>query len=87
VRPASVPRVNSIYGNPYFRLLRREVETLIKEDRGDAYLIDRQAKTELARITRELKRLKIQVAAMEQRKAALTAGFAGAAGTSIAGRR
>ena len=32
------------------------------------YLKDRQARTELARINRELKRLKTQTAALEERK-------------------
>ena len=59
----------SIYGNPWLRLLRREVEALVKRIHGDKYLMDRQAKTELARINRELKRLKTQMAELEERKA------------------
>ena len=66
-------RRNSIHGNPFLRLLRREVESLVKKKHGDDYLKDQQAKTELARINRELKRLKIQVAALEERKARLIA--------------
>lgn len=65
-------RANSIHGNPFLRLLRREVEALVKKKHGDDFLKDRQAKTELARINRELKRLKTQVAALEERKARLT---------------
>jgi len=45
-------REGSMYGNPWFRLLRREVEALVKKDRGAKYLADQQAKTELARINR-----------------------------------
>ena len=70
-------RENSIFGNPFLRLLRREVETLVKKKHGDAYLKDQQAKTELARINRELKRLKTQIAALEERKSKLMADFAG----------
>ena len=55
----------SMHGNPWLRLLRREVEALVKEKNGANYLRDRQAKTELARINRELKRLKGQIAALE----------------------
>lgn len=66
-------RRNSIYGNPFLRLLRREVEALVKKKHGDNYLKDRQAKTELARINRELKRLKTQIAALEERKSKLAA--------------
>jgi hypothetical protein len=36
--------------------------------------MDRQAKTELARISRELKRLKAQITALEERKSKLIAG-------------
>jgi hypothetical protein len=63
-----------MHGNPWFRLLRREVEALAKESHGDTYLNDRQAMTELPRINRELKRLKGQMAALEQRKSKLMAG-------------
>lgn len=66
-------RRNSIYGNPFLRLLRREVEVLVKEKHGDDYLKSQQAKTELARINRELKRLKTQIAALEDQKSKLIA--------------
>lgn len=68
-------RVNSIYGNPFLRLLRREVEALVKKKHGDNYLKDQQAKTELARINRELKRLKTQIVVLEERKSKLIAGL------------
>lgn len=61
----------SMYGNPWLRLLRRQVETLVRERHGANYLRNRQAKTELARINRELKRLKTQIAALEERKSKL----------------
>ena len=66
-------RHNSVFGNHFLRLLRREVEALVKKKHGDKYLKDQQAKTELARISRELKRLKTQIAALEERKAKLIA--------------
>ena len=64
----------SMHGNPWLRLLRQEVEALVRERHGTNYLKDRQAKTELASINRELKRLKGQIAALEERKSKLTAG-------------
>jgi len=70
-------RVNSIYGNPFFRLLRREVEALAKEKLGVRGLKAQQAKAELARINRELRRLKTQIAGLEDRKAKLMATFGG----------
>jgi len=68
-------REASMHGNPWLRLLRREVEALVKTRHGDNYLKDRQAKTELARINRELKRLKTQIAALEERRSKLIAGL------------
>ncbi len=64
-------RQHSIYGNPWLRLLRREVEAFVKKEQGAGYLLDRQTKTELARINRELKRLKTETAALEERKSKL----------------
>jgi len=63
----------SIYGNPWLRLLRREVEALVRKKHGENYLKDRQVKTELAHINRELRRLKTQVARLEERKSKLIA--------------
>jgi hypothetical protein len=68
-------RVNFVYGNPFLRLLRRQVEALVKGKHGAGYLKDRQVNTELARINRELKQLKKQIAALEERKSKLTAGI------------
>lgn len=67
-------REHSIYGTPWLRLLRREVETLVSERRGANYLKGQQAKTELARINSDLKRLKSQIAVLEARKSKLIAG-------------
>jgi len=66
-------RVNSIYGNPFLRLLRREVEALVTERRGREYLKTRKAKNEIASIDRELKRLKAQIVALEEAKSKLIA--------------
>lgn len=64
----------SMHGNPWFRLLRREVEALVRKRHGANYLGDRQAQAELARINRDLKRLKGQIAALEKRKSKLITG-------------
>lgn len=66
-------REASMHGNPWLRLLRREVEALVKEKQGDDYLKNQQVQTELGGINRELKRLKTQVAVLEERKAKLMA--------------
>ena len=51
-------RLNSIFGDPFLRLLWREVEALVKKNHGDGYVKERQARMELTRINRELKGLK-----------------------------
>ena len=64
-------RTASMHGNPWLRLLRREVEELVRSRQGEQYLRERQARTELARINRELKQLRTQLAALEERRAEL----------------
>lgn len=66
-------RVASMHGNPWLRLLRREVKALVKKKHGADYLKDQQAKTELAGINHKLKQMKTQVAVLEERKAKLMA--------------
>jgi hypothetical protein len=64
-------RLNNIYGNPYLRLIRREVETLVTEKHGRMYLEKKKLKKELAQINRTLKALKTQVMALEKRRVEL----------------
>lgn len=70
-------RLNSVYGNPFLRLIRREVETLIEKERGSEAVRRQRARIELTRVTCELKRLKAQIAALEKRKSALMADSGG----------
>ena len=64
-------RNGSIFGNPYFRLLRSEVETLVCETHGSNYLKKKKIKKELTLVNRELKALTTQVVSLEHRKAEL----------------
>lgn len=66
-------REGSMHGNPWLRLLRREVEALVRKTHGDNYVRDRQAKAELTRIDRELRLLEVQIARLEEWKAKLIA--------------
>ncbi|MEI7893206.1 MAG: hypothetical protein WCI05_08945 [Myxococcales bacterium] len=66
-------RQTSMYGNPFLRLLRREVEALVRSKHGEQYFRVQEAKTELARINTELLRLKKQTATLEARKSQLLA--------------
>ena len=61
----------AIHGNPWLRLLRREVEDLVRARRGERYLREQQARTELKRVNRELKQLRAQLTALEERRTAL----------------
>ena len=69
-------RPSSIHGNPWLRLLRREVEDLVSARHGERHLRERLARTELARVNRELKQLRTQLAAVEERRAALLSELA-----------
>lgn len=64
-------RQASMHGSPWLRLLRREVEAVVKTLHGESHLNGQKAKTELANINRELERLKAQVVALEERRAKL----------------
>nr|AAU82686.1 hypothetical protein GZ19A5_28 [uncultured archaeon GZfos19A5] len=64
-------RINNVFGNPYLRLVRSEVEAFVDEKYGSNYLKKKKIKKELAQTNKELKRLKTQVALLEQRKAEL----------------
>ncbi len=70
-------RVGSVHGNPWLRLLRNEVEALASRRHGDRHLREHQAAAELARIDRDLRRLRAEAAALEQRRAELTADLPG----------
>jgi len=61
-------RLQNMYGNPYFRLLRREVETLVEAKHGNDYLRQKQLEKELSHVNRDIKRLKTQVESLEQGK-------------------
>jgi predicted phage-related endonuclease len=61
-------RQNNVFGNPYLRLIRSEVESLVNEKYGHNYLKKKQLKKELTQTKRDLKKLKAQVTSLEQRK-------------------
>ena len=65
----------SIYGNPYIRLLRHEVEQLVRELFGIDYLENKKNKKELAEINKEIKLLRTRLTFIEQRKAELEANL------------
>jgi hypothetical protein len=66
----------AMHGNPWLRLLRREVEDLVSARHGERYLQEQQARTELKRVNRELKQHRAQITALEERRVALLAELA-----------
>jgi hypothetical protein len=70
-------RPAAMHGNPWLRLLRREVEGLVATRSGDRYLRERKARTEVAQINRELKQLRARIAVLEERRAELLNELAG----------
>jgi hypothetical protein len=64
-------RENNIYGNPFLRLVRREVEALVSEKYGDGYMKEKQLKKELAEVNKTLRALKSQTLSLEKRKTEL----------------
>src|ERR1017187_4527687 len=69
-------RPAAIQGDPGLRLVRREVQDLVSPRHGERYLRERQARTELKRVNRELKQLRAQLAALEERRVALLSELA-----------
>lgn len=63
----------SIHGSPWLRLLRREVEALASSSHGDRHVQQNQARAELARVNRDIRRLRAELTALEERRAQLTA--------------
>ena len=61
-----------MHGNPWLRPLRREVEAPARTRRGDRYVSEQQARAELTRVNREIRRLRTELAELEERRAKLS---------------
>jgi hypothetical protein len=64
-------RENHIHGNPYLRLLRHEVEALVRDKSGQDHLHKKKLQKELADINKEARKLKTRLKAIERRRAEL----------------
>ncbi len=64
-------RQNHIHGNPYFRLLRAEVESVAKELFGEDHLKDKKLQNELSQTNKEIRKLKKQLKIQEKKKSDL----------------
>jgi len=65
-------RDGAIWGNPYIRVLRSQLERYITEELGKAYLLKVKNQAELRRIKKEISDLKKKLKALEGRKADLS---------------
>jgi hypothetical protein len=64
-------REGSIWGNPYLRILRGQLEQYIVEQLGHGHLVTEGARTELRKIGKEISDLTRRLALLEARKAEL----------------
>ena len=64
-------RQGSIWGNPYLRLLRSQLEAYIAGERGHDHVARGKVQTELRNVKREMADLKRKLSALETRKTAL----------------
>ena len=61
-------RDGAIWGNPYLRILRSQLEKYITEELGEDYLVRVKAQTELRRIKKEISELKKKLNVLQNRK-------------------
>ena len=64
-------RQGAIYGNPYVRVLRNQLEKYIVEKLGSSPLANKKNETELRRVKKEIAELKKKLTALQARKAKL----------------
>lgn len=61
-------RENYAHGNPYFKLLRKEVEALAKELHGKKAIEEQAVKFKLKKINTEINSLKRKLSSLEKKK-------------------
>ncbi len=64
-------RESSMHGNPWFRLLRHEVESLVQDKSGVDHLHKKKLQKELADLNTEARILTVRLKAIERRRAEL----------------
>jgi hypothetical protein len=66
-------REASMHGNPWYRLLRHEVEALVREKGGPDHLHRKKLEKELADLNKEARKIKSRLKTIERRRAELKA--------------
>ena len=64
-------RQGAIWGNPYVRVLRSQLEPYIAAELGSEYLVRKKSQTELRAVRKEIAELREKLVALEARKAEL----------------
>ena len=64
-------RVSNMHGNPWYRLLRHEVESFVRDKSGQDHLHKKKLQKELADLNKEARALTTRLKAIERRRAEL----------------
>lgn len=64
-------RESSMHGNPWYRLLRQEVEALVRDKSGQDHLHKKKLQKELADLNSEARKLTTRLKTIERRRAEL----------------
>ena len=64
-------RESNMHGNPWYRLLRQEVESLVQSKSGQDHLLKKKRQKELAELNSESRKITVRLKAIERRKAEL----------------
>ncbi len=80
-------REGSIWGNPYLRVLRSQLEPYIADQLGSNYLVSRKSQTELRKVNKEIADLKKKLAELQARKAEIEGAIKVADRTTPSRRR
>ena len=64
-------RESNMHGNPWYRLLRQEVESLVQSKSGQDHLLKKKRQKELAELNSESRKITARLKSIERRKAEL----------------
>ncbi len=64
-------KINYVHGNPYYKLLRKEVKALAIDLRGESYFKKQEIEYQINTITKEINSCKRKLKAFEREKEAL----------------
>ena len=64
-------KLNYAHGNPYYKLIRSEVESFVKNKYGASFFKKQKRKTELEIVNKQLRKYRKQIKLLEKRKSEL----------------